>query len=80
MKPKVVLFSQPDCPPCHVLKLILEERCVVFEERDITRDPAAVRELLEKYKSHSTPTLVVGDEVMIGFNPDRLDEMLDEED
>jgi len=79
MKPKVVLFSQPDCPPCHVLKLILEERSVVFEERDITRDPAAVRELLEKYQSHSTPTLVVGDQVMIGFNPARLDEMLDEE-
>lgn len=51
---------------------------MLFEERDITQNPAAVRELTEKYSSHSTPTLVIGDEVMIGFNPERLDEILGE--
>jgi glutaredoxin-like YruB-family protein len=76
MKPKVVLFSQPDCPPCHVLKMLLEEKGVTFEERDITRDPSAARDLMEKYKSHSTPTLVIGEEVLIGFDPDRIDEIL----
>jgi len=78
MKPKVVVFTQPDCPPCHVVKLFLEEKGVVFEERDISLDPEALRELTEKYSSHSTPTLVIGDEVMIGFNPERLDEILGE--
>jgi hypothetical protein len=29
-----------------------------------------------KYQSRSTPTIVVGDQVMIGFNPERLDQML----
>jgi glutaredoxin len=58
--------------------LFLEERGVAFEERDIQADPAAVKELLEKYKSHSTPTLVIGEEVMIGFDPERLDEILGE--
>lgn len=77
-KPNVVLFTQPDCPPCHIVKLFLSERGVVFEERDISTDPAAVRDLTEKYHSHSTPTLVIGDEVMIGFNPERLDEILGE--
>jgi hypothetical protein len=37
-----------------------------------------VRDLTEKYNSHSTPTLVIGEEVMIGFNPERLDEILGE--
>jgi glutaredoxin-like YruB-family protein len=76
MKPRVVIFTQPDCPPCHVVKLFLQERGVAFEERDITLDPAAVRDLTEKHNSHSTPTLVIGEEVMIGFNPERLDEIL----
>jgi glutaredoxin len=35
-----------------------------------------VRELVETYQSRSTPTLVIGQEVMIGFDPERLDELL----
>ena len=54
----------------------LPERGIVFEERDVTLDPSAVQDLVEKYKSHSTPTLLIGDEVMIGFDPDRLDQLL----
>lgn len=77
-KPRVVIFTQPDCPPCQLAKLFLTEKGVVFEERDITLDPAAVRDLTETYSSHSTPTLVIGEEVMIGFNPERLDEILGE--
>jgi glutaredoxin-like YruB-family protein len=76
-QPKVVIFTQPDCPPCHVVKEFLSERGIVFEERDVTRDPSAVQDLVQKYKSHSTPTLLVGDEVMIGFDPDRLDQLLE---
>lgn len=78
MTPKVVLFTHPDCPPCHVMKMLLEEKGVAFEERDVTRDPTALHDLTEKYNSHSTPTLVIGDEVMIGFNPERLDQILGE--
>jgi len=39
-------------------------------------DEQAVFELVETYNSRSTPTIVVGDEVMIGFDPERLDQML----
>ena len=44
--------------------------------KDVTTDQAAVRELVGKYQSRSTPTIIVGEEVMIGFNPERLDQML----
>jgi hypothetical protein len=30
------------------------------------------------YKSRSTPTIVVGEQVMVGFDPERLDAMLAE--
>jgi glutaredoxin len=32
--------------------------------------------MVEKYQSRSTPTIVVGDQVMIGFDPQRLEQML----
>jgi arsenate reductase-like glutaredoxin family protein len=37
-----------------------------------------VRELVETYKSRSTPTIVVDGKVMIGFNPMQLEEWLAE--
>jgi hypothetical protein len=35
----------------------------------------AVRDLVYKYGSRSTPTMVVDDEVIVGFNPERLDQL-----
>lgn len=75
-KPTVLLFTQPDCPPCQVVKTFLAERGVAFREVDISAQAGAADELMQKYRSHSTPTLIVGEEVMIGFDPERLDEIL----
>jgi hypothetical protein len=35
-------------------------------------------ELVRKHKSNSTPTVIVGEQVMIGFDPERLEKMLAE--
>ena len=40
------------------------------------RDEDALRELEEKYNSRSTPALVIGEEVLVGFDPERMDELL----
>lgn len=58
------------------MKAYLSARGIEFEERDVSSDANAVRELVETYQSRSTPTLVIGQEVMIGFDPERLDELL----
>jgi glutaredoxin len=42
----------------------------------VSSDAQAVDELIHKHQSRSTPTLVIGDEVVIGFDPDRVDELL----
>ena len=75
---KVVIYSQPGCPPCDWVKTYLNERGVPFTVRDVSSDSSARKELVGKYKSRSTPTVVVDEEVMIGFDPDRLQEMLGE--
>ena len=72
---RVVLYSQPGCPPCVAAKAFLAARNIPFEYKDVQADPAALRELLE-LNSSSTPTIVVGDEVMIGFEPNRLESLL----
>jgi glutaredoxin len=44
--------------------------------KDVSSDQQAVFELVRTYKSRSTPTIVIGDQVMIGFDPDKLEQML----
>ena len=73
---KVIVFTQQDCPPCVWVKDFLARRGVEFEERSIDSGFAAARELTRKYKSQSTPTVVIGDEVLIGYDPERLVELL----
>jgi glutaredoxin-like YruB-family protein len=73
---RVVLYSQPGCPPCFAAKRFLSARGVAFEYRDVQEDPSALKDLLA-LKSQSTPTIVVGEEVMVGFDPERLNQMLD---
>ena len=72
---RVILYSQPGCPPCYAARHFLTSREVPFEYKDVTADPSALRELV-KLNSRSTPTIVVGDEVMIGFDPGRLEQLL----
>lgn len=46
--------------------------------KDVSSDQQAVFELVRTYNSRSTPTIIVGDKIMIGFDPEKLDQMLAE--
>ena len=78
---RVVLFTQPGCLSCQLMKVFLEAKEITFEERDISTDPEARREMIEQHDSTETPTMLIfsGDsqEVIIGFDPVRLDQFLD---
>lgn len=76
MPARIIIFTQPDCPPCWSAKVYLADKGLEFEERDVSVDQDAVRELVETYQSRSTPTIVIGDKVMIGFDPEELDQIL----
>ena len=73
---KVVVYTQLDCLPCGWVKNFLAERGVEYEERSIDSGFAVVREMTQKYNSQSTPTVVIGDEVLIGYDPERLSQLL----
>ena len=73
MNKAIVIFTHQGC---QTLKAYLSERGIVYEDRDVSRDRSAVHDLFYKYGSRSTPTLVVGDEVMVGFDPERFDKLL----
>ena len=75
--PQIILFTQPGCFSCELLRVYLEAREVAFEERDISTDLEARRVMTEKYDSNETPTLIIDEEVITGFDPALLDQLLD---
>jgi hypothetical protein len=70
------VFTQPDSLPGESVKLFLKDRRVKFKERNVAWDDDAVRELAEKYHSKSTTTVVVDEEVLVGFDPESIDQLL----
>ena len=88
MTARILLFTQPGCLSCQLLKVFLEAKEISFEEFDISVDFEARRQMKEKHGSHETPTLVIfgnvqdaaresATQVVTGFDPERLDQLLD---
>ncbi|KMY49284.1 glutaredoxin domain-containing protein [Peribacillus loiseleuriae] len=69
---KVTLFTQPDCPPCTIVKMFFNEYNISFQEKDIKADASAMRELTKKYGSYSTPTVIINGEAIIGFEIEKM--------
>jgi glutaredoxin len=79
--PSVLLFTQPGCLSCELMRIYLEARHIPFEERNIGTDLEARRTMTERYDSTETPTLIFmssqSEDVIVGFDPVRLDQYLD---
>ena len=60
---------------CDRAKEFLSQRGVVFEEKNITKDPAALEEL-ETLGAMTTPVIVIDGQTVVGFNRKRLEELL----
>lgn len=64
----VIVYTQPNCPPCNAVKRLLTAEGIAFEER-----PAADHlDYLVSIGARSAPVIVDGTHVIHGFNPDQL--------
>ncbi|MFJ7638783.1 glutaredoxin family protein [Peribacillus sp. NPDC097264] len=72
----ITLYTQPECPPCKITKLFLDDNNIEYKEKDIKADGHARKELTNKYGSYSTPTVVIDGKAIIGFNIDAIEKEL----
>ncbi|GAU76198.1 glutaredoxin family protein [Fusibacter sp. 3D3] len=75
MSKKVVVFSSNTCGYCTMAKEYLTEKGVAYEERNVSDDIEARKELMSK-GFMGVPVIYVEDEVIQGFNKAKLDELL----
>lgn len=64
----IQLYTEPGCGACTEAKAYLISHGLSFEERDIFSDPEFKRILTDELDSCTTPTLVAGDKIIIGFD------------
>lgn len=60
---------------CLRTKEYLSQKGIQFTDRDLTKDESAFDEL-KRLHAMTTPVTLIGDEVIIGFDPDKFDKAL----
>ena len=71
MAANVTVYHQNDCRPCHTAMEFLKQKGVPFTAKNVSEDVGAQEELIA-LGSRSTPTIKIGDEVLIGFSPSKI--------
>jgi glutaredoxin len=65
---QIHLYTEPGCGACTEAKKFLTSHGILFEERNILTDPEFMRILNDDLDSCTTPTLVAGDKIIVGFD------------
>jgi alkyl hydroperoxide reductase subunit F len=75
---EVKVYTTPTCPYCTIAKEYLSKRGISFKAYDVTEDSEALSEMLRVTNgARSVPVITACGEVLVGFNAERLDQMLD---
>ena len=75
------LYALSTCPYCRMTKKYLDEHEVVYAMTEVDtlegdEKTSTVEEVVKLSGGKSFPVLVVGDEVVVGFNKSRMNQLL----
>ena len=70
------VYSTPTCPWCHKVKDYLKQHNIQFEDVDVSKDRAKAMEMVEKSGQMGVPVIAIDNEIIVGFDKDRISELL----
>lgn len=76
-QPKVTIYSTPTCPYCVTLKAYLDKHNIKYGGIDVSRDKEAAERMVEKSGQRGVPVVEIGDEVIVGFDKEKISRLLD---
>ena len=74
--PRVIIFTTPTCTFCKRTKRYLRERGVPFKDVDVSRDPAAARDMVRRSGQQGVPVIDIGGKIIVGFDRPKIDRLL----
>lgn len=72
----VKIYSSPDCAYCYVVKDYLTDKGINFEEIDLFEYPEKRQEMEKISKQKNIPVLLINNEIIIGWQKEKIDELL----
>jgi glutaredoxin 3 len=72
----IKVYSTPTCPYCVTLKKFLKEKGVNFEDIDVSTNEKELQEMIDKSGQMGVPVINIDGEIIIGFNRDKILELL----
>jgi glutaredoxin-like YruB-family protein len=73
---RVLVFTTPTCSWCTRAKSYLAQRRVPFREVDVSKDPAAARDLVRRTGQMGVPVIEIDGRPVVGFDRARIDRLL----
>lgn len=71
----ILIYTSSSCSYCHAAKEYFNENNVPYTEKNVSEDPEARRELIKR-KVMGVPAIFIGDEVVVGFDKERVRKLL----
>jgi glutaredoxin-like YruB-family protein len=75
-QPKVIVFSTPTCSFCNMAKSYFREKGVKFTDIDVSRDPAAARDMVRRSGQMGVPVIDIGGKIIVGFDRSKINALL----
>jgi glutaredoxin-like YruB-family protein len=75
-QPRVIVFTAPTCGFCQATKNYLRQRGIRFKEVDVSRDEAAVRDIVRRTGQQGVPVIYIGSKFVAGFDRPKIDKLL----
>lgn len=75
MKP-VSIYTTETCGYCRMAKEFFQKNNVSYQEFDVGKDLEKRREMIEKSGQMGVPVIMVGDDMIVGFNKPKLEGLL----
>lgn len=76
MSNQVTVYSTNTCPYCTMMKNFLEQNHVPYTEVNVQRDPVAANRLVQATGQMGVPQTNVNGQWVLGFDPNRVAELL----
>ena len=73
---KIRIFSTPTCPYCVTLKEYLKDKGFEFEDIDVSQDQKALDEMVERSGQMAVPVVDIDGEIIIGFDKEKINQLL----